>query len=59
MVLDFEEYRDIPILQGRPFLAISRSTIDLNINELTMKINNEIKTFKYGDNLERNEERRE
>ncbi|KAA3483937.1 Retrovirus-related Pol polyprotein from transposon opus [Gossypium australe] len=38
VVLDFEENREIPVLLGRPFLATSRSTIDLEKNELTMKI---------------------
>ncbi|KAA3465319.1 hypothetical protein EPI10_000507 [Gossypium australe] len=38
IILDFEEGREIHILLGRPFLAIFRSTIDLENNELTMKI---------------------
>ncbi|MBA0607130.1 hypothetical protein Godav_019475 [Gossypium davidsonii] len=38
VILDFEEDHEIPILLGRPFLAMSRSTIDPE-NELTMKIN--------------------
>ncbi|KAA3486812.1 Retrovirus-related Pol polyprotein from transposon 17.6 [Gossypium australe] len=48
VVLDFEEDREIPILLGRPFLATFRSTIDLEKNELTMKINSETKFFKCG-----------
>ncbi|KAA3466413.1 Retrovirus-related Pol polyprotein from transposon opus [Gossypium australe] len=36
------------ILLGRPFLATSRSTIDLEKNELTIKINGETETFKCG-----------
>ncbi|MBA0570638.1 hypothetical protein Golob_004257 [Gossypium lobatum] len=51
MVLDFEEDREIPILLGRPFLATSRSIIDLEKNELTIKINGEIETFKCGHQL--------
>ncbi|KAA3486758.1 Retrovirus-related Pol polyprotein from transposon opus [Gossypium australe] len=46
VVLDFEEDWEIPILVGRPFLATSRSTIDLKKNKLTMKINSETKLFK-------------
>ncbi|KAA3473834.1 acidic leucine-rich nuclear phosphoprotein 32 family member B-like [Gossypium australe] len=46
VVLDFEEDREIPILLERPNLATSRSTIDLENNELTMKINGEIKVSK-------------
>lgn len=59
MVLDFKEDRDIPILLGRPFLTTSRSTIDLNPKELTMKINREIKIFKCRDRLDGKEEQRE
>ncbi|KAA3462831.1 oligopeptide transporter 4-like [Gossypium australe] len=56
IVLDFKDDHEIPILLGRPFLATSRSTIDLEKNELTMKINGETETFKYGYQL--NEENR-
>ncbi|KAA3461581.1 Retrovirus-related Pol polyprotein from transposon opus [Gossypium australe] len=48
LVLDFEEDRGIPNLLGRHFLASSRSTIDLEKNELAMKINGEINFFKCG-----------
>ncbi|KAA3483596.1 Retrovirus-related Pol polyprotein from transposon opus [Gossypium australe] len=48
VVLDFEEDREIPILLGRPFLATFRSTIDLEKNELKMKINGETETFRCG-----------
>ncbi|MBA0789647.1 hypothetical protein Gotri_028142 [Gossypium trilobum] len=51
LVLDFEEDREILILLGRPFLPTSRSSIDLENNELTMKINGEIETFKCGHQL--------
>ncbi|KAA3477290.1 Retrovirus-related Pol polyprotein from transposon opus [Gossypium australe] len=51
VVLDFEEDREIPILLGRPFLATFRSTIDLEKNELTMKINSETEMFKCGHQL--------
>ncbi|KAA3461173.1 hypothetical protein EPI10_027766 [Gossypium australe] len=50
-LLDFKEDREIPILLGRPFLAISRSTIDLEKNDLTMKINGETETFRCGYQL--------
>ncbi|MBA0660713.1 hypothetical protein Goklo_012685 [Gossypium klotzschianum] len=46
VVLDFEKDREMPILLGRPFLATSRATIDLEKNELTMRINGETKTFR-------------
>ncbi|KAA3466133.1 Retrovirus-related Pol polyprotein from transposon opus [Gossypium australe] len=45
VILDFEEDCEMPILLGRPFLSTSRSTIDLEKNELTMKINGGTKIF--------------
>ncbi|KAA3484178.1 Retrovirus-related Pol polyprotein from transposon opus [Gossypium australe] len=48
VVPGFEEHREIPILLERLLLATSRSTIDLERNELTMKINGESKNFKCG-----------
>ncbi|KAA3479631.1 bromodomain-containing protein [Gossypium australe] len=48
LVLDFVEDREIPILLGRPFLATLGSTIDMENNELTMKINVETEVFKCG-----------
>lgn len=43
IILYFDENCEIPILLGRPFLAMSKSTIDLENNELTMRINGETK----------------
>ncbi|KAA3466620.1 Retrovirus-related Pol polyprotein from transposon opus [Gossypium australe] len=40
-------HRETPILLGRPFLATSRSTIDLENNELIMKINGETEGILY------------
>ncbi|KAA3464070.1 Integrase, catalytic core [Gossypium australe] len=57
VILDFEGNREIPILLGRPLLATSGSTINLENNELTLKINGEIEIFKCGHN--QNEENRE
>ncbi|KAA3480390.1 Retrovirus-related Pol polyprotein from transposon opus [Gossypium australe] len=48
VLLYFEEDHEISILLRRPFLATSRTTIDLEKNELTMKINGETETFKCG-----------
>lgn len=59
VVLDFEEDWEILILLGRPFLDISQSTIDLDTNELTMKINGEVKTFKGGNQTDEDHERKE
>ncbi|KAA3469748.1 Retrovirus-related Pol polyprotein from transposon opus [Gossypium australe] len=41
VILDFKEDLEMPILLGRPFLATSKSTIDLQKNELTIRINGE------------------
>lgn len=48
VILNFEDDNKILILLGRPFLATSRSTIYLENNELTMKINGETDIFKCG-----------
>ncbi|KAA3471260.1 Retrovirus-related Pol polyprotein from transposon opus [Gossypium australe] len=48
IILDFKKDHEIPILLGRPFLATSRSTIDLKNNDLKMRLNGETKTFKCG-----------
>ncbi|KAA3483652.1 hypothetical protein EPI10_005802 [Gossypium australe] len=58
VVLDFEEDRERSILLGRPFLATSRSTIDLEKNKLTMKINGEIEIFKCDHQLNEEDGRR-
>ncbi|KAA3487945.1 Retrovirus-related Pol polyprotein from transposon opus [Gossypium australe] len=53
IILDFDDDRKIPILLGRPFLAMSKSTIDLEKNELTIRINGRlcleisVKTLNY------------
>lgn len=59
MVLNFKEDLKIPILLGIPFLATSQSTIDLETNELTVKINGETKTFKCGNKPDENHGRKE
>ncbi|KAA3453202.1 Retrovirus-related Pol polyprotein from transposon opus [Gossypium australe] len=56
-ILDFEEDRDIRILLGKPFMVTSRSAIDLEKNELTMKINGETEIFNCGYQLNQEERR--
>ncbi|KAA3474734.1 hypothetical protein EPI10_024997 [Gossypium australe] len=58
VVLDFDEDCEIPILLGRPFLATSRSTIDLEKNKLTMKVNGETETFKCGHQSSKEDRRK-
>ncbi|KAA3461687.1 hypothetical protein EPI10_028239 [Gossypium australe] len=48
IILSFEEDREIPILLVGPFLATPRSTIDLENNDLKMRINVETEIFKFG-----------
>lgn len=55
IVLDFKEDQEIPILLGRPFFATSRSTIDLEKNELIMKINGETEVFKCNSDPQKKE----
>lgn len=45
-ILDFKEDLDIPILLGRTLLVTSKSTIDIENNELVIKIDGEVKVFK-------------
>ncbi|XP_062110242.1 uncharacterized protein LOC133822051 [Humulus lupulus] len=56
--LDYEADRDVPIILGRPFLAIGRTLIDVENGELTMRVNDQQVTFsvfkaiKFPDDIE-------
>ena len=39
IVLDFEADKEVPIILGRPFLAIGKTLIDVQKKELTMRVN--------------------
>ena len=41
VVLNMEEGREIPLILGRPFLAISRTLIDVHSSNLTLRVNDE------------------
>lgn len=45
IILDYEEYKDIPIILGRPFLATGRILIDVQKGELTMWVQDQEVTF--------------
>ena len=45
IVLDYEADREVPIILGRPFLATSRTLIDVQKGELTMRVQDEQVTF--------------
>ncbi|WKA05269.1 hypothetical protein VitviT2T_023244 [Vitis vinifera] len=39
MVLDMEEDQEVPLILGRPFLAMGRALIDVQKGELTLRVN--------------------
>ena len=41
VVLDMEEDREIPLILGRPFLAIGRALIDVHSDNITLRVNDE------------------
>lgn len=45
IILDMEEDREIPIILGRPFLATSRTLIDVAKGKLTMRVHDQEVTF--------------
>ncbi|KAF7812290.1 uncharacterized protein G2W53_033266 [Senna tora] len=45
IVLDYEEDREVPIILGRPFLATSRTIIDVQKGELKMRVQEEEVTY--------------
>ena len=45
IILDFEADREVPIILGRPFLAMGRTLIDVPEGELTMRVNDQKVTF--------------
>ena len=45
IVLDMEEDKEIPIIMGRPFLAIGRALIDVQKGELQLTVQDDEVTF--------------
>ena len=45
IILDMEEYKEIPIILGRPFLAIDRALIDVQKRELKLRVQDDEVTF--------------
>ncbi|XP_074374546.1 uncharacterized protein LOC141714953 [Apium graveolens] len=45
VILDFEEFKKIPIILGRPFLATCRTLIDVQKGELNMRVQGQDVTF--------------
>ncbi|XP_017221442.2 uncharacterized protein LOC108198185 [Daucus carota subsp. sativus] len=58
IVLDNEADREVPIILGRPFIATGRTLIEVQNDELTMRVQDEkvtfnfFKTIKYSDDVE-------
>ncbi|XP_070014783.1 uncharacterized protein [Nicotiana sylvestris] len=53
VILDCQVDEEIPIILGRPFLAIGRSLIDCEIGELKMRLNNEEIIFNVQQSMRR------
>ncbi|XP_024978992.1 uncharacterized protein LOC112516203 [Cynara cardunculus var. scolymus] len=45
IIIDFEADKENPVILGRPYLAISRTLIDVQKGELTMRVNDQVVTF--------------
>ncbi|XP_028776124.1 uncharacterized protein LOC114732914 [Neltuma alba] len=45
IILDFEADKEMPLLLGRPFLATTRTLIDVKKGKLTLRVNDEHVTF--------------
>ena len=45
IVLDMEEDREVPLILGRPFLATSRTLIDVHQDKLILRVQDEQVTF--------------
>ncbi|KAH9779256.1 hypothetical protein KPL71_007658 [Citrus sinensis] len=45
IVLDFEADKEVPIILGKPFLATGKTLIDVQKEELTMRVNDQQVTF--------------
>ena len=46
-VIDIEEYKQVPLLLGRPFLATEATLIDVKKGELTLRVGDEAVHFNY------------
>ncbi|XP_038896577.1 uncharacterized protein LOC120084831 [Benincasa hispida] len=58
IILDYEADKEVPIILGRPFLAIGRALINVQKRELTIKVDdqqvkfNVLNTLKYSNDME-------
>ncbi|XP_076902376.1 uncharacterized protein LOC143557109 [Bidens hawaiensis] len=52
VILDMVEDKNVPLILGRPFLAIARALIDVCTGKLTFRINDEEVTFDIGRSMQ-------
>ena len=45
-IIDMEKVKEVPIILGRPFLAMGKALIDLQKGELILRVQEEEVTFK-------------
>ena len=55
VVIDIEEDKQVPLLLGRPFLAIGAALIDVKKGELTLKVGDEAVHFNLNQSLKQPE----
>ena len=51
VVIDIEEDKQVPLLQGRPFLDTGASLIDVKKGELTLRVGDEVVHFNLNQSL--------
>ena len=55
MVFDIEEFKQVPLLLGRPFLATGATLIDVKKGELTIRVGDEAVHFNLNHSLKQPE----
>ena len=55
VVINIEEDKQLPLLLGRPFLAIGAALIDVKKGELTLRVGDEAVQFNLNDSLKQPE----
>jgi hypothetical protein len=58
VVLDMEECAEVPVLLGRPFLAIGRVLIDVEMSDLMFRLNDESVNFKVFEGMKSYEKKK-
>ena len=55
IVIDIKEYKQLPLLLGRPFLATGEALIDVKKGELTLRVGDEVVHFNLNHSLKQPE----